>query len=145
MRAQSVHRTTARWGLTRTECHVGPTIHFERPRPGTPAPHLIGFPVWAPDLAAAIGEDFNTSGYPGVMKSWLGGLKEVSKRGYVSSYNIAQIYARLGDKNQALGSLETALEQRDSNLTYVKVESAFDDMRSDPRFQKVVQQLNMPQ
>jgi serine/threonine protein kinase/Tfp pilus assembly protein PilF len=98
-----------------------------------------------PDLAAAIGEDFNTSGYPGVMKSWLEGLKEVSKRGYVSSYNMAQIYARLGDKGQALASLETALEQRDSNLTYVKVEPAFDDLRSDPRFKRVVQQLNIPQ
>ena len=98
-----------------------------------------------PDLAASIGEDFNTSGYPGVMKSWLEGLKEVSKRGYVSSYNMAQIYARLGDKSQALASLETALEQRDSNLTYVKVEPAFDNLRSDPRFKRVVQQLNMPQ
>jgi len=98
-----------------------------------------------PDLAAAIGEDFNSSGYPGVMKSWLEGLKEVSKRGYVSSYNIAQIYARLGDKNQALASLETALEERDSNLTYAKIEPAFDDLRSDPRFKRVVQQLNMSQ
>jgi serine/threonine protein kinase/TolB-like protein/Tfp pilus assembly protein PilF len=98
-----------------------------------------------PDLAAAIGEDFNTSGYPGVMKSWLEGLKEVSKRGYVSSYNMAQIYARLVDKGQALASLETALEQRDSNLTYVKVEPAFDDLRSDSRFKRVLQQLNIPQ
>ena len=98
-----------------------------------------------PDLAASIGEDFNTSGYPGVMKSWLEGLKEVSKRGYVSSYNMAQIYARLGDKGQALASLETALEQRDSNLTYVKVEPAFDDLRSELRFQRVVQGLNLPQ
>jgi serine/threonine protein kinase/tetratricopeptide (TPR) repeat protein len=97
-----------------------------------------------PDLAAAIGEDFNTSGYPGVMKSWLEGLKEVSKRGYVSSYNMAQIYARLGDKAQALASLETAYSQRDSNLTYVKVEPAFDELRSDPRFQKIVQQLALP-
>jgi len=97
-----------------------------------------------PDLAAAIGEDFRTSGYPGVMRSWLEGLKEVAKRGYVSPYNIAQIYARLGDKNQALVSLELAYNQRDSNLTYVKVEPAFDEIRSDPRFQKVVQRLAMP-
>jgi hypothetical protein len=47
MAAQAVHRTTARWGLTRTECHEGPTIHFDRPPAGTPAPRLIGFPVWA--------------------------------------------------------------------------------------------------
>jgi len=98
-----------------------------------------------PDLAASIGEDFNASGYPGVMKSWLEGLKEISKRSYVSSYNMAQIYARLGDKNQALAALEMALDQRDSNLTYVRVEPAFDEIRSDPRFQKVMQQLNMPQ
>jgi tetratricopeptide (TPR) repeat protein len=97
-----------------------------------------------PDLAAAIGEDFNSSGYPGVMKSWLEGLKEVSKRGYVSPYNIAQIYARLGDKNQALANLEQAYNQRDSNLTYVKVEPAFDDLRADPKFQKIVQQLALP-
>jgi serine/threonine protein kinase/tetratricopeptide (TPR) repeat protein len=98
-----------------------------------------------PDLAAAIGEDFKASGYPGVMKSWLEGLKEVSKRKYVSSYNIAQIYSRLGDQGQALASLETALEQRDSNLTYVEVEPAFDDLRSNLRFKQVVQQLNRPQ
>jgi eukaryotic-like serine/threonine-protein kinase len=98
-----------------------------------------------PDLAAAIGEDFNVSGYPGVMKSWLEGLKEVSKRGYVSSYNIAQIYARLGDKSQALTSLEQAYSERDSNLTYVNVEPAFDNLRSDLRFKKIVQQLALPQ
>jgi serine/threonine protein kinase/tetratricopeptide (TPR) repeat protein len=98
-----------------------------------------------PDLAAAIGEDFNVSGYPGVMKSWLEGLKEVSKRGYVSSYNIAQIYARLGDKSQALASLEQAYSERDSNLTYVNVEPAFDNLRSDLRFKKIVQQLALPQ
>ena len=78
------------------------------------------------------------------MKSSLEGLKEVSKRGYVSSYNIAQIYARLGDKSQALASLETAYSQRDSNLTYVNVEPAFDSLRSDLRFKKIVQQLALP-
>ncbi len=97
-----------------------------------------------PDLAAAIGEDFRTSGYSGVLRSWLEGLKQVSKRGYVSPYNIAQIYARLGDKDLALASLELAYTQRDSNLTYVKVEPAFDGIRSDPRFQQLVERLAMP-
>ncbi len=34
-----------------------------------------------PDLAAAIGEDFNTSGYPGVMKSWLEGSERSIQAG----------------------------------------------------------------
>ena len=97
-----------------------------------------------PDLAAAIGADYAQSGYSGVMQSWLEGLKEVSKRGYVSAYNIAEIYARIGDKTQALVWLEQALNQRDSKLTYVQVEPAFDQMRSDPQFQKITQRLNMP-
>jgi TolB-like protein/Tfp pilus assembly protein PilF/tRNA A-37 threonylcarbamoyl transferase component Bud32 len=98
-----------------------------------------------PDLAAAIGADYAQSGYPGVMQSWLEGLKEVSKRGYVSAYNIAEIHARMGEKTQALAWLEQALNQRDSKLTYIRVEPAFDQMRSDPHFQHIVRSLGMPQ
>jgi hypothetical protein len=35
-------------GPDQNRCHVGPTIHFDRPRAGTPAPRLIGFPVGPP-------------------------------------------------------------------------------------------------
>ena len=97
-----------------------------------------------PDLAAAIGADYAQSGYSGVMQSWLQGLKEVSKRGYVSAYNIAEIYTRLGEKAQALVWLEQAFNQRDSNLTYINVEPVFDQMRSDPQFQRIAQRLGMP-
>src|SRR5438094_786372 len=98
-----------------------------------------------PDLAAAIGEDYRQSGYPAVLQSWLEGLKEVSKRGYVSPYNIAQIYGRLGEKDQALAWLEQAYNQRDSKLTYMKIEPAFDEIRSQPRFQQLLHRLAFPQ
>ena len=98
-----------------------------------------------PDLAAAIGEDYRRSGYTGVVQSWLDGLKEISKRGYVSSYNIAQMYARLQDKDQAITWLQRAYDERDSKLTYLRVEPAFDDLRSDARFQQLLQRLAMPQ
>jgi hypothetical protein len=42
--AQSVQRTTAD-EPEQTGGHEGPTIHFDRPRAGTPAPRLIRFPV----------------------------------------------------------------------------------------------------
>jgi hypothetical protein len=78
------------------------------------------------------------------MQGWLEGLKEVSKRGYVSAYDIAEIYARVGDKTQTLVWLEQAFNQRDSKLTYIRVEPAFDPMRSDPQFQHIVERLGMP-
>ncbi|PYV97699.1 MAG: hypothetical protein DMG86_17915 [Acidobacteria bacterium] len=98
-----------------------------------------------PDLAASVGEDFRKSGYPGVLQSWLEGLKEVSKRQYVPPYNIAVIYAQLGDKTQALAWLEQAYKQRDSKLTYIKIEPAFDQVRSDPQFQNILQRVGLPQ
>ena len=98
-----------------------------------------------PDLAAAIGEDYSSSGYPGVLRSWLEGLKEVSKRGYVSSYNMAEIYARLEQKPEALSYLERAFNERDSNLTSMKIEPAFDGIRSDSRFQQLLQRMGLPQ
>ena len=98
-----------------------------------------------PELAAAIGADYAQSGYAGVLKSWLEGLKQVSKQGYVSPYDLAQIYARLGEREQALTSLEQAYNERDSKFTYIKIEPAFDEIRSDSRFQQLQQRLAMPQ
>jgi serine/threonine protein kinase/tetratricopeptide (TPR) repeat protein len=98
-----------------------------------------------PDLAAAIGEDYRKSGYTGVLQGSLEGLKEVSKERYVPAYNVAQIYARLEDKQQTLAWLERAFNERDTKVTYIKVEPAFDSIRSDPRFQLLLQRLAMPQ
>jgi tetratricopeptide (TPR) repeat protein len=93
-----------------------------------------------PDLAAEIGKDYNKSGYLGVLQGWLEGLKTVSKRGYVSSYDFAEVYARLEDKDHTIAALEQALKDRDSKLSYMKVEPAFDEIRSDPRFQELLRQ-----
>ena len=98
-----------------------------------------------PDLAAAIGKDYNKSGYLGVVRSWLEGLQEVSKKAYVSSYNMAQIYAILEDRNQAIARLERALKERDGQLTYLSVDPVFDEIRSDPRFQDLVHRIGLPQ
>ncbi len=95
------------------------------------------------DFAASIGEDYTKSGYAGVLQSWLGGLQEVSKHGYVSPCEIAQVYARLGNREQSIAWLERAYEDRDSKLTYLRIEPAFDDMGSDPRFRRLLQRLAM--
>ena len=73
-----------------------------------------------------------------MMRGWIEGLQEVSKHGYVSSYSIARLHAVLEDKEQALTGLEQAFKERDSNLTYMKVEPAFDEIRADRRFQQLL-------
>jgi len=96
-----------------------------------------------PELAASLGQDFAKSGYKAVMLNWAEGLKDLSKREYVSSYSIAQIYARLGEKPQAFAWLERAYQERDSGLVSLKVEPAFDSMRAESQFQSLLQRIGL--
>ena len=62
---------------------------------------------------------------------------------YVSAINIASGYAVLGDKDEALKWLETALVERDSNLTWLNVDREFDFLRDEPRFRAIVRAVNL--
>ena len=76
----------------------------------------------SPELAASIEEDFAKAGYRGVLQSWLNGLTEISKHGYVSSYSIAQAYMRMGEKEKAFRWLEKAYEEHDRALASLAIE-----------------------
>jgi tetratricopeptide (TPR) repeat protein len=95
------------------------------------------------DLAAALGQEYKTSGYRGVLQYRLGGLTELSKRGRVVSYGIAQIYARLGQKDQAFEWLKKAYEEHDSGIASLKVDPAYDTYRTDARFQDLIRRLGL--
>jgi TolB-like protein/Tfp pilus assembly protein PilF len=97
----------------------------------------------SPELAASIEEDYSKSGYNGVLRGWLDGMIELSKHGYVSSYDIAQIYARMGEKAQTLTWLEKAYGEHDSGLVSVGVDPLFDSVRSDPRFRDLLKRLKL--
>ncbi|HXN51969.1 MAG TPA: protein kinase [Candidatus Acidoferrum sp.] len=97
----------------------------------------------SPELAASIAEDFSKSGYKGVQQSWLDGLTEISKHGYVSSYSIAEGYMRLGQKDKALEWLEKAYQEHDSGLVSIAVEPMFDPVRSEPRFKDIVRRMKL--
>jgi len=97
----------------------------------------------SPELAASIEEDFNQGGYKGVLQSWLDGLTEISKYGYISPYNIAQAYMRMGEKEKTFSWLEKAYEEHDSGLVSLAVEPIFDPLRSDPRFKDLLRRMKL--
>jgi len=55
----------------------------------------------------------------------------------------ALVYASLGDKDQAFAWLERADKERDGILTRIKVDSRFDNLRSDPRFTELLKRLGL--
>jgi len=62
----------------------------------------------------------------------------------VSPLDVASLYARLGDKDQAMVWLERAFEERDSFLTFLKVFPVFDGLHSDPRYRDLVRRVGLP-
>lgn len=68
-------------------------------------------------------------------------LEEESHRHYVSPIFIAMDYALLGDKDHAFGWLEKALEERSGWLLELKFDPEWDNLRTDPRFEKLIRHL----
>jgi eukaryotic-like serine/threonine-protein kinase len=97
----------------------------------------------SPELAASIEEDFSKSGYNGVLRSWLDGMTELSKHSYVSSFEIAVIHARLGEKEQTLTWLEKAYDEHDSGLVSLGVDPLFNSVRADARFHALLKRLGL--
>jgi len=70
-------------------------------------------------------------------------LEELSKKKYVSPYEIAVAYTGLRDKDQAMAWLEKAYQARIGLLVYLKVDPVFDPLRSDPRFQDLLRRVGL--
>jgi len=62
---------------------------------------------------------------------------------YISSANIASVYAASGNEEKALEWLETALEERDPNLTWIKFDGEFKVLEQNPRFQTILQKVGL--
>jgi tetratricopeptide (TPR) repeat protein len=63
------------------------------------------------------------------------------KIAYASSAWIATLYAQNRETQRSLAWLETAYDERDPNLFYIAVDPAFDNVRSDPQFQRLSAQV----
>lgn len=56
-------------------------------------------------------------------------------------YQLAEIYAQLGDGDKAIANLEAAWLVRDSGLATLQVDPFLDPVRNDPRFSKIAARL----
>jgi TolB-like protein/Tfp pilus assembly protein PilF len=67
--------------------------------------------------------------------------KLLQGKDYVSPAELAILYDALGDKEAAFASLEKGFNDRDLQLQFLKVDPAFDGLRSDPRFSDLLEKL----
>ncbi len=67
-----------------------------------------------------------------------------SENGFVPAPCSALVYTGLEERDQAFEWLEKSCEERNSRLAYLKVEVLWDPLRSDPRFNQLLQRAGFP-
>jgi eukaryotic-like serine/threonine-protein kinase len=72
-------------------------------------------------------------------------FKDLSSHAYIDPYNVAVIYAGLGDKDEAFRWLEKGYEQRSSGMPYLTTDPFWYGMRSDPRYVDLLRRMGLPQ
>ncbi|HVG18312.1 MAG TPA: tetratricopeptide repeat protein, partial [Blastocatellia bacterium] len=97
----------------------------------------------SPRMVARLGHAYAVAGKRREALEALHELNGMSERQYVSPYEIAIIYAGLGEKELVFEWLGRAYDDRSSWLTFLKVEPSFDTLRSDLRFVDLVKQVGL--
>ena len=96
------------------------------------------------EILGELGHMYAAAGRPDRARRILQDLEGKSKTHYTSPYFAAIVYAGLGDRDRAFASLDRAVVDRSDVLVYLGVEPRLDSLRSDPRFQALLRQVNLP-
>jgi hypothetical protein len=68
----------------------------------------------------------------------------LAREQYVPAYDIASIYASLGDADQAFDWLDRAVAERGGMRGFLYLDPSFDSVRHDPRMAALLAQLEAP-
>jgi tetratricopeptide (TPR) repeat protein len=91
----------------------------------------------------SLGHAFAVAGRLKEAKGILAELKKLAKKAPVSAYHKALVYTGLGDSEKALASLEKAYDDHNGWLNFLKVEPRFNGLRSNARFNDLVQKVGL--
>lgn len=95
---------------------------------------------------SSLGHAYALSGNRAEAQKILVHLQELSAHTYVAAYNVAIIYAGLGEKDQAFAWLDRAYKDRSYYLAdYLPTDARLDNLRSDPRFADLRRRVGLPQ
>jgi serine/threonine-protein kinase len=94
---------------------------------------------------ASLGHVYAVSGRKAEARKILAELQTLSEHSYVPAFDMALVYAGLGERDNAFAWLDKACEEHSFNLSNLKVEPRFDPLRSDPRFANLLRRIGFPQ
>ena len=94
-----------------------------------------------PVIIAAAGHAYGQWGHKSDATAALRRMNELTNEEYVTPYGIALIFAGMNDKEHAIQWLQNAYEDRSHWLVWLNLDPRFDNVRTDPRFQELLQRM----
>jgi tetratricopeptide (TPR) repeat protein len=97
----------------------------------------------SPRMTASLARVYATSGRRAEARRLLKQALAHADGRRLAPYYVAQIYARLDEKDQAFAWLVRACEERDEQIVTLKVDPKLDGLRSDPRFSELLRSIGL--
>jgi Flp pilus assembly protein TadD, contains TPR repeats len=94
-----------------------------------------------PSVLALLGQAYARAGQRDEAQKILVRLSEEARSRYVQAYSFVLMYLALGDKERAIDEMERAYRERDANVAQIRTDPMLDDLRGNPRFEKLVSQI----
>jgi TolB-like protein len=99
------------------------------------------------EYAAALDSGFRSGGWPSAAHKGIEVLlaQRKAKTNYLAPYEIAELYADIGDKDHTFEWLNNAYQERCILLVGLRTDPTLDSLRSDPRYAELVRKIGFPQ
>ena len=98
-----------------------------------------------PGLVAGLGRAYALSGRKDEAEILLQELQERAASEYILPTYLAGLHASLGNADEAFRWLDQAYRERDPLMVFLRVPSSLDSLHSDPRFDKLLKQMDFPE
>jgi len=98
-----------------------------------------------PRLVTTLARAYALSGRKDKAETLLKELQERAANEYIVPTFFAELYASLGNKEEAFLWLEKGYQERNWIMLFLRTARRWDPLRSDPRFDELVQRMNFPE
>ena len=94
-------------------------------------------------LLGRLGYCHGAAGHAAEARAILDEMQRLLPQGEIAYVHLAWVYAGLGESTKAIECLERSAARHEADISFVGVDTAFDGLRAEPRFQSLVSRLGL--